>query len=113
MSATPEETTPSTDLPPAAAAPHPELVAQVARTLDQLEQEPTSTEHLDTLHANIQTHGLAPFFQAVKQRLSEKPPAARETPAALTAGLEKPAAAAEAPEALTLGLEALGSLVLR
>jgi L-gulono-1,4-lactone dehydrogenase len=107
MSATPEEATPSTGLPPAAAAPHPELVAQVARTLDQLEQEPTSTEHLDTLHANIQTHGLAAFFQAVQQRLSEKPLAALGAPAALTAGLEKPAVAAEAPEALTLGLEAL------
>jgi hypothetical protein len=83
------------------AAPHPEVVAQIASELAQLEADSSSAEHLDPLQAAIQTYGLAAYFQAARQRLAEQPPA----------GVPGTSAQAAAPVPGTLGVEVFGQLL--
>ncbi len=79
------------------AAPDREVVAQIALNLARVNANPTATENLDAVRADIQAHGLPAFFNAAVQTLAAEE--ARSTQAV------------QPEEALGFGLPALPFVV--
>ena len=78
------------DVSPATNAPDPQLVARIALDLARLKADADSVENLALVRADIQTHGLAPFFHAAAQRLAYDRLVASPAAGPLTAAMPAP-----------------------
>src|SRR5262245_15979897 len=91
MSASGQDAEAFVGVSPTANPPHPQVVSQIAHDLARLAADPASGAHLESVRAAIRTHGLAAFFDAARQTVSDGQPLASGSAVAFAAPTAAPA----------------------